>query len=383
MGNRHDFLKNTKNAVAARAGWLCSFTGCARATVGPSDESPAQVTKIGKAAHIAGAAPGPGSRRYDPSMTFEQRRDIGNAIWLCATHADLIDRDEAQYTVKVLQEMKRAREAAQAEAVRNGSFGEAGSDLLAIGPDIVCTGEQQEISADMWTLRLNHFLIGDWQQLANYIDGFAQLKALDRYVLSINLGDGREFSAAPVMSRMTGALTLQCPVASAFSRIDAQKLGSSMAMHPDTNDLFVDSSGNIARVSGLAALPQYIRSALSMQRGESVFAPKAGVRFFEYFEQYSDSYWLDRLMTLDVIRQAAVPIRSFGVGRHTPLQCVKRVRSFELLSRLPENNRLLVRADFEVQGVGHWQHDFSIYLPTRDQMAERARTIAERPELEL
>jgi hypothetical protein len=53
---------------------------------------------IGKAAHICGAAPGPGSRRYDSSMTAEERAHIDNAIWLCADHADLIDRDEVTYS---------------------------------------------------------------------------------------------------------------------------------------------------------------------------------------------------------------------------------------------------------------------------------------------
>ena len=39
-----------------RASWHCSFTGCAKPTVGPSEESSEAVTMIGKAAHICGAA---------------------------------------------------------------------------------------------------------------------------------------------------------------------------------------------------------------------------------------------------------------------------------------------------------------------------------------
>lgn len=201
-------------------------------------------------------------------------------------------------------------------------------------------------------------------------------------MLSYQLGDGRALSAAPILKNQPEGYTLLCPVEPGCPRIDAQNLGSSFALHPETNDWYVDETRNLARVSGLKALPQYVRSALSMQRGENVFAPTAGMRFFEYFEQYAGSSWLDRLMTLDVIRQAAIPVKSAaGEVQRTPLQCVTRVHSFELLSLTPESNRLPARVDFEVQGVGRWKHDFSIYMPTKEQMTERAKVLAERPQL--
>jgi hypothetical protein len=45
----------------------------------------------------------------------------------------------------------------------------------------------------------------------------------------------------------------------------------------------------------------------------------------------------------------------------------------------PTKNSLPVRLDFEVQGVGLWQRELSIYLPTAEQMAERAKMIASMP----
>jgi hypothetical protein len=42
---------------------------------------------------------------------------------------------------------------------------------------------------------------------------------------------------------------------------------------------------------------------------------------------------------------------------------------------------LPVRVDFDVEGLGRWQQDLSIYMPTREQMDERARILAERPSL--
>jgi hypothetical protein len=69
-------------------------------------------------------------------------------------------------------------------------------------------------------------------------------------------------------------------------------------------------------------------------------------------------------------------------GRYAaPLRCVKRVRRFELLSDTPAEGRLPVRIDLDVEGLGPWQHDLAIYMPTREQMDERARILAERPSL--
>lgn len=99
MSSRDEFSPRTRRAVALRAGYLCSFRGCQQPTAGPSQESPVAVTVTGRAAHIHGAAPGPGSRRYLASMSPEERSDISNAIWLCTYHADLIDQDEVLFVI--------------------------------------------------------------------------------------------------------------------------------------------------------------------------------------------------------------------------------------------------------------------------------------------
>jgi hypothetical protein len=65
-----------------------------------------------------------------------------------------------------------------------------------------------------------------------------------------------------------------------------------------TNDLYLDEKGGIARVSGLNYFLQRVRDVLSMQRGESPFSPTFGMRFFEYFEAYRGSPWLDLLFKL-------------------------------------------------------------------------------------
>jgi hypothetical protein len=70
----------------------------------------------------------------------------------------------------------------------------------------------------------------------------------------------------------------------------------------------------------------------------------------------------------------AVPPRE----QYTQLQCVTRVLDFELLSETPAaNNRLPMRVAFELQGVGLWERDLQIYMPTKEQMDKQAKLQAE------
>lgn len=102
--NRDDFSAKTKRRLAHRAGYVCSFPNCGIHTAGPSDEALDAVNNVGVAAHITAAAPG--GPRYDPAMTQEDRESLKNGIWLCETHAKLIDGDVATWTTAVLYKMK-------------------------------------------------------------------------------------------------------------------------------------------------------------------------------------------------------------------------------------------------------------------------------------
>jgi hypothetical protein len=129
---------------------------------------------------------------------------------------------------------------------------------LAIGPNIVCTGDISNIAAATWTLRPRHFVVGDVHRLISLIDSFAKAAPEDRYILSNELGDGRVLSQAPSLTKQNDGYSLLCPVAPGFPRIEAQKLGSTLALRGETGDLYLDDKGNIARVSGLESLPQKV-----------------------------------------------------------------------------------------------------------------------------
>jgi len=375
MTQRDDFLKPTRRALAARAGWKCSFTGCGKLTIGPSEESPESSACIGEAAHISAASPG--GRRYDGNLTHEERVNISNGIWLCADHAKLIDRDEETYTSDMLRKMKRDHEAMCTLAIRSGAGGDLDSHLFSIGSNFVFTGSFEQVEFATWTLQVKHFLIGDLQGLISYISDFGLQEEGERYVVSNQLGDGRILIGAPRLVRRQTQISVICPIAANAPRVDVQRIGSSIAIDPDTNDLFLDKAGNIARISGLDYFPQRVREVLSMQRGESLLAPRWGALLFEYFSAYQDSPWLSLLFMLEVVRHASIPATDSIQGRcYTPLRCVTRVYRVELLAAEPVNSGLPIRVEFEVQGLGRWQHDIIVYMPTKVQMIESKNKLA-------
>lgn len=132
--SRDEFSAKTKRDLAARAGHFCSFPGCTQPTSGPSAEANAATVNVGEACHISAAAPGRGARRYDTSMTSGERTSIENGIWLCGTHAKLIDSDEETYTVEQLHEWKREAEVRAEQRLRTRP---AIFESLADRPDLV------------------------------------------------------------------------------------------------------------------------------------------------------------------------------------------------------------------------------------------------------
>lgn len=117
---RDDFTQKTIREVAGRVGYRCSFPGCPNNTIGASMENTSKVSIIGVAAHICAAAPG--GPRYDASMTTEERRGHDNCIWMCQTHARLIDTDETQYTVEDLKAWKKEAEESASKALANPDY---------------------------------------------------------------------------------------------------------------------------------------------------------------------------------------------------------------------------------------------------------------------
>src|SRR5580658_2496793 len=108
--NRANFKPAVKRIVAARSGYECSYPGCSALTIGPGrGEDTVSIT--GVAAHIYSAAPkGPRGRG---SLSQFELSTSSNAMWLCETHAKLIDNNRGtEYPPAVLTSYKGLHEAA-------------------------------------------------------------------------------------------------------------------------------------------------------------------------------------------------------------------------------------------------------------------------------
>lgn len=362
MADRDDFSSKVRQAVALRAGYFCSFTECGQLTAGPSGESSMATAQVGIAAHICAAAPG--GPRYDASMTPEERAHIDNAIWMCATHATLIDRDEVTYPVDALKKMKVAHEARIAAAVREkgrlvASLG--ADDLFALGPGLVCAGKIVGAKGGQLQLLFTHYVIGDLAAVISFGEVFAELPAQDRYLLMDSLGDGRLLAEPPRWQRTAEGLLVDLNMAPRTPRTRAQDLGSDLELGPN-GDLKI-INGDLAVISGEKVLPQMIQRCLLSPKGALLWDTEYGHRLAQYFVLYQNSPWFDRLVRLEVIRLAAVPYYDELRGSsNTHLQCVERVIAVEIIGPVSGDKSLPAQVEFEVAGVGRWKSKVSLYV---------------------
>lgn len=116
MGKREaDFSNTVKLTIAYRCNYKCSNPNCRVDTMRKKDDD--QMYSIGRAAHIEAASAG--GPRYNPESALEYRKSIENAIWLCPTCADIIDKDENAYPTSLLKAWKyKAEERTEIKGVR-------------------------------------------------------------------------------------------------------------------------------------------------------------------------------------------------------------------------------------------------------------------------
>lgn len=105
---RDDFSPDTRDLLAKRAGYICSYPGCRRMTVAGSVDRKSGLTLVGVAAHITAAAKG--GPRFDSTMSQEERSSESNGIWTCQTHSKFIDDNPSFCTVDELHRWKRLHE---------------------------------------------------------------------------------------------------------------------------------------------------------------------------------------------------------------------------------------------------------------------------------
>src|SRR5688572_9642977 len=100
MSGRDEFPAKVRATLAQRAGHVCSNPDCRRPTAAPATD-PSKSLNLGRAAHITAAASG--GKRYDPSLTPDERKAIANGVWLCIECATRVDDDDVAYPVDLLR----------------------------------------------------------------------------------------------------------------------------------------------------------------------------------------------------------------------------------------------------------------------------------------
>lgn len=114
MAGPRDYIKGTDMALATLSGGLCYWPGCPEPMIRPVN---GEMNFIGQRVHIRGAHPG--SARYDPAMSDDQRRNAQNLVLMCKPHHEIVDiRHPSRYPVAILTRWKSQREAAPREALQ-------------------------------------------------------------------------------------------------------------------------------------------------------------------------------------------------------------------------------------------------------------------------
>jgi len=105
---RADFSQQTKEIIAKRAAYRCSYPDCNATLIGPGLE-PNTVENIGECAHIyAAAGKGP---RSNHNLSDEDLQKPENGIFLCSKHHNLIDKNGGKrYPAETLMLYKQMHE---------------------------------------------------------------------------------------------------------------------------------------------------------------------------------------------------------------------------------------------------------------------------------
>lgn len=165
---REDFSRKTVQRLKTRAGNVCSFPDCNTPTSGPSEESATQTANTGVAAHICAASQGKGARRRLDVSKFDVKllSNYSNAIWMCSTHAKLIDTDEVRFTVEML---RRWRELAELRASLSHAMGRSIQLELRRGREVplaevkrVASQSDPPTLNDMCTAVLDSCIVDVW-----------------------------------------------------------------------------------------------------------------------------------------------------------------------------------------------------------------------------
>lgn len=374
LAKRDEFSSKTKRALAERVAWRCSFPGCSKITIGPRLNESNKVVIMGEAAHITAAAPG--GARYEEGMSREERRDIGNGIWMCVHHATLVDKDADNFPAKTLRNWKRLaeNEAYKAVCSPETTNSQLVTTLVAMGQNIVFEGIWLEGGLDKWRFRVERFVIGNEVELIEFCSTCTVLLENERFVVVESQGDGRVISTQPIWSKSEiGYLELEIPIAPRAVQINPVALGTDLAIG-QTGDIFFDAT-DLALVSGVDNARQRIKTTLSTEMGSWAMDLNYGSLCGMYYRQFKNNLMLlSRLFVLDMARLATIPhYDSMSHSRHPILRFVLRVEEVTIESADLNEKWLPFNISLYWSNREKWNGSLSIWIEEDENEIERLK----------
>lgn len=367
---RDDFSNKTKELLAKRVAWRCSFPGCGIITIGPGHSSPDAVINLGEAAHINAASKnGP---RYEEKMTPEQRKSIENAIWLCRHHARIIDTDFINYSSETILQWKIIAEQAIYKLLQEPEreTKQTPTTLVALGQNIVFEGIWKAVKNGTWIFDVHSYLFGDENDIISFND--PQKQNNYKYVVVESQGDGRLLDGNLSWTINGSIMELSLKVQEKAPRTSLDDL-SDIAIGDDFDLDFED--GDFKIVKGADCARQIIMLTLSTNMGEMWYSPTFGSLFSTYYWKFKDKpQLLNRLLKLEVTRLLAIPTQSpvdklgkpalnlMDDDARPPLDFINRVTSACLVKTQALNNQLIVHLRLEWGNGTHWEDELPIFI---------------------
>lgn len=350
---RDDFTKTTKDILAKRVAWRCSFLGCERITIGPGQSSSSQIINVGEAAHITAASPkGP---RFDDKMTSPERISVDNGIWMCRQHAKMIDSDFLNYSAETLRQWKKiAEQTTYAHLKDLSKEPNFPTTLIELGEKIIFEGIWKSASNGIWKFEIEKFIVGDVQDVIGFNDN---RKINENYVVIETQGDGRFFDDNLNWEVENDKYTISLVPNNKSVRTTPYNL-SGMSSKLELEN------GSIKILKGIEYAKQAIEFTLSIQQGEVFFSPQLGSFVSMYYWKFKNRpQLLCRLIKLEITRLISLPYQDYSGQKDKPLLgFVNRVIDIKIPNLILEKQRLIVFIKLEWGDGKIWDDNIEIYI---------------------
>ncbi|WP_303917881.1 hypothetical protein [Draconibacterium sediminis] len=358
---RDDFSNKTKDTLAKRVAWRCSFPGCGRLTIGPGHKDSSDFVNLGEAAHINAASfNGP---RFDETMTSEQRKSIDNGIWMCRHHARMIDSDYFNYSSATLRQWKKLAEEETYRLLKELERDDIKkpTTLIAIGQEIVFEGIWKAVNNGNWIFEVDKFVLGDENKLIDFNN--SRRTELENYIVIETQGDGRIINGELNWELIEGKYQISLKVADKSPRTTPYGM-------KDLSAKLEFTDGDLKLVEGEECAKQTIMITLSTDFGDMWYSPDFGSFFSAYYWAFKDNpELLHRLIKLEITRLISIPHQdSFDKEKRPPLDFINRVIEIKIENLEIENHQIPIKLRLEWGDGKLWEDMIGIYIKPKEEI---------------